>query len=166
MAQSSLYIRAISNRLAASSPRSQFLGMVVGTAVSELIDPEDKRMKFSMSEIDDEDGKWYRSLCKHNDIIGSVDDLKAIAVRSGKGLTKAAGKQSSTKKEKDVKQKPVTQSKIISIEEITEDSGDDDDLPTYEKPDSDEEDSDEDATLVQRNKPTAPVYVSDQLYQQ
>lgn len=160
MAQSSLYIRAISNRLAASSPRSQFLGMVVGTAVSELVDAEDKKMKFSMSEIDDEGGMWYRSLCKHNDIIGSVEDLKVAAVRSGKGATKTAAKQSSMQKGNDVKQKPVTQSKIISIEEVTEDSGDDDDnLPTYEKPDSDEEDSDEDATLVQRNKPTAPVYV-------
>lgn len=132
--------------------------MVVGTAVSELVDAEDKRIKFSMSEIDDDDGKWYRSLCKHNDVVGSLDDLKAVALRTSKVSTKAVYKQTHLKKETLVKQKPVTQSKIISIEEVTEDSGDEDaDLPTYEKPDSDEEDSDEDATLVQRNKPTAPV---------
>jgi telomere length regulation protein len=132
--------------------------MVVGTAVSELVDAEDKRMKFSMSEIDDDDGKWYRSLCKHNDVVGSLDDLKAVALRTSKFSTKAVYKQTHLKKETLVKQKPVTQSKVISIEEVTEDSGDEDaDLPTYEKPDSDEEDSDEDATLVQRNKPTAPV---------
>lgn len=132
--------------------------MVVGTAVSELVDAEDKRMKFSMSEIDDDDGKWYRSLCKHNDVVGSLDDLKAVALRTSKVSTKAVYKQTHLKKETLVKQKPVTQSKVISIEEVTEDSGDEDaDLPTYEKPDSDEEDSDEDATLVQRNKPTAPV---------
>ncbi|MCJ1243053.1 telomere binding protein [Trapelia coarctata] len=161
MVQSSLYIRAISNRLAAPSPRSQFLGMVVGTAVSELVDAEDKRMKFSMSEIDDDDGIWYRSLCKHNDVIGSLDDLKAGALRTGKGVAKATGKQPRAKKEPVVKQRPATESKIISIEEVTDSGDEDDDLPTYEKPDSDEEDSDEDATLVQRNKPTAPVYIRD-----
>lgn len=157
MVQSSLYIRAISNRLDAPSPRSQFLGMVVGTAVSELIDVEDKRMKFSMSEIDDANGMWYRSLCKHNDVIGSLEDLKALALRTGKGFAKAASKQPRMKKEPVVKQKPTTESKIVSIEEVTDSEDEDDDLPIYEKPDSDEEDSDEDATLVQRNKPTAPV---------
>lgn len=139
--------------------------MVVGTAVSELVDPEDKRMKFSMSEIDDDDGHWYRSLCKHNDVIGSLEDLKAVALRTGNGSEKAAGKEPPLKKAARAQQKPATTSKIISIEDVTEDSGDEDeDLPTYEKPDSDEEDSDEDPTLIQRNKPTAPVYVSHILY--
>ena len=157
MVQSSVYIRAISNRLAAASPRSQFLGMVVGTAVSELVDADDKRMKFSMTEIDDDDGMWYRSLCKHNDVIGSMEDLKAVASRTVKGFAKAASKQSRMEKEPTVKHKLATESKIISIEEIADSGDEDDDLPMYEKPDTDEEDSDEDATLVQRNKPTVPV---------
>jgi telomere length regulation protein len=50
----------------------------------------------------------------------------------------------------------VSTSEAMAVEEIHE-AGGDDDIPGYAKPDSDEEDEDEDPTLVQRNKPTAPV---------
>ena len=45
--------------------------------------------------------------------------------------------------------------------EVLDDSEDDDDLIPYAKPDSDPEDEDEDPTLINRDKPKAPVYVRD-----
>ena len=157
--QSSVYIKAISNRLAASSPRSQFLGMVVGTAISELIDSEDKRMHFSMQEIDSEEGLWYRSLCKCNDTIGSMDDFRAVAYHGKQPPAKSPTKEAPRSRIVPTKLSS-TSSKIVSIQEINESGSEDEDIPKYEKPDSDPEDQDEDATVVQRNKPTAPVYVS------
>jgi telomere length regulation protein len=164
MARSSLYINAVSNRLSASSTRSQFLGMVVGTAISELVDDADKRMKFDIEELNSEESKWYKGLIKVQDTVGTLDQLKdtkaaqvtALPLRS---KSKIAAKTAS--KAKDNVIKPGT-SKIVAIEELDDlESDEDDDLPTYEKPDSDAEDSEDDPTLIQRNKPTAPVYIRD-----
>ena len=151
--QSSLYINAISNRLAASSSRSRFLGMVVGVAVSDLVDAKDKRMTFDSEEVNSENGKWYRSLPKIADRIGLIDDLKA-PVATGSN-TKRPRKQAQRTKVTE-NSKPASISKVVSIEEV-DDSSDDEDLPMYEKPDSDAEDSEDDPTLIQRDKPTAPV---------
>lgn len=43
-ARSSTHTGAISERLSSSSPKARFLGMVVGTAISQLIDKEGSRM--------------------------------------------------------------------------------------------------------------------------
>ena len=151
--QSSVYINAISNRLAASSSRSRFLGMVVGVAVSDLVDAKDKKMTFDSEEVNSEDGKWYRSLPKLVDRVGLIRDLKVPVVADS--TTKRPQEQGQKIK---VTQdfKPASISKIVSVEEV-DDSSDDDDLPMYEKPDSDAEDSEDDPTLIQRDKPTAPV---------
>ena len=130
--------------------------MLVGTAVSELVDAKEKRMNFSAEEIDGAEGKWFRSLIEVQDMVGSISDL-----RSGKSKTKigvdgygakavvpSSGKSSHKK----------GTSKVVSIEEIDEESeSEDEGLVRYQKPDSDVSDEDEDATLVQRNKPKAPV---------
>ena len=159
LARSSAYINAISNRLAASSTRSRFLGMIVGTAVSELVDPKEKRMNFSAEEIDTTEGRWYRDLVKVSDIIGSISDLKAVAPKSKDTLME--NRNGAAGNAKNVNANSVTTSKIISIEELEDESeNEDEDIPMYEKPDSDKEDEDEDPTLIQRNKPTAPVLVS------
>ena len=159
IAQSSIYLNAISNRLAASSQRARFLGMIVGAAISGMVDPSDKRLAFSTEEINNTEGQWYRSLVKVQDRVGCVDDIRRSTApnhsnakhtepmehKSSKQLGPASGKLNTT-------------SKIISIEAIDDDEdSEDEDLMMYEKPDSDEEDEDEDPTLVQRNKPTAPV---------
>ncbi|KAL9120891.1 MAG: hypothetical protein Q9187_002558, partial [Circinaria calcarea] len=159
LTRSSVYINAISNRLAASSSRSRFLGMVVGNAVSELVDPKDKRMNFSVEEIDKDDGKRYRGLINVSDSIGDISDLKLSLSAS---TTTVNLPKEMTRSVKGVASKPAPYSKVISIEEVDDDSAsEDEDLPIYDKPDSDEEDEDEDPTLVQRNKPTAPVYIRD-----
>lgn len=157
LSRSSIYLNAVSNRLAASSPRARFLGMVVGTAFSELVDPKDKQMTFSADEMDSPDGQWYRNLTKINDSVGSITDLKpafAPPIQSSTQLSKSANSSNSARAKKSA---PAT-SKVISIEEIDDDSDSEaEDLPMYEKPDSDPDDEDEDPTLVQRDRPTAPV---------
>ena len=158
LARSSVYINAISNRLAASSSRASFLGMVVGTAISELVDPKDKQMTFSSDEINSPDGKWYRSLTSVNDAIGSVEDLK---FRTSASKNPSPQLRKTTPANGKAAKLPATSSatsKVVSIEEIVDGSdSDEDDLPTYEKPDSDASDEDEDPTLVQRDKLTTPV---------
>lgn len=155
LSRTSAYINAVSNRLSASSTRAQFLGMILGSAVSELVHPTDQQMRFTMEELNDSAGLWYKSLISTYDQIGSIHDLK---VAKGKGL-KVVPKPEH-KPQNDKLSISANNSKIIAIEELDDTDSEDDDLPVYEKPDSDAEDSDDDPTTVQRNKPTAPVYVS------
>ncbi|KAH0562622.1 hypothetical protein GP486_002700 [Trichoglossum hirsutum] len=157
LARSSIHLNGVSNRLAASSVRSRFLGMVVGTAISSLIDKPDKIMNFSMEEMDSSEAAWYKSLTGVQDWIGSISSLKTPTTDKLKGSETTSGSTASCAK------RPIgSTSKIVRIEEIESDDEDDGLIP-YEKPDSDEEDEDDDPTLVQRNKPTAPVYIRDLL---
>jgi telomere length regulation protein len=161
--RSGTYLSAISNRLAAPSPRARFLGMVVGEALSELVDKGDKKMVFKVDEMDSSEAKWYKSLVTVSDTLGSLEHLMSRTVK----VAKKPPARASQKPEKP----QVVQggSKIIAIEEVDDDDDDDDQghesdndgLVPHAKPDSDEEDSDEDPTLITRNKPTAPVYIRD-----
>ncbi|KAL2041371.1 hypothetical protein N7G274_005753 [Stereocaulon virgatum] len=162
LACSSIYLNAISNRIAASSPRARFLGMIVGTAVSQLVDSEDKKMVFSAEELSGSDGQWYAYLTNVNDKIGSISDLNPAQVPSvkcpGKTMTLVTRNIKPPRPTKALN----TTSKIITIEEIDNGSESElEDLPMYEKPDSDPSDEDDDPTLLQRNRPTAPVYIQD-----
>lgn len=157
IARSSLYLNAISNRLAASSKRASLLGMIVGTAISELVDSKEKRMNFSTEEINTTEGQWYRRLTQLTDTVGSIDDLKpSTSTLSGLSSSSSRNGPNSGKPSKS-SIKTASASKIISIEELDNSESEDEDLVMYEKPDSDPSDSDEDATLVQRNRPVAPV---------
>lgn len=158
LSQSSMYLNAISNRLAASSPRARFLGMVIGNAVSELVDAEDKRMKFTAEELNSPDGQWYTNLTKVDDTIGLIKDLKLVEASSAISLGKRSRPVTRNAVPTKLTKPPNASSKIISIEEIDDSSEtESDDLPMYGKPDSDPSDEDEDPALVQRNRPTAPV---------
>jgi telomere length regulation protein len=134
--------------------------MVVGEALSGLVDKGDKKMDFKVDEMSTSEAKWYKSLVNVSDTIGSLDSLKS-------GITTQPATKSQPRTSKPVK-KPTPfngGSRIISIEEVDDDEedeeSDDDGLVPYAKPDSDPEDSDEDATNIVRNKPTAPVYIRD-----
>ena len=156
--RSSVYINTISNRLSASSQRASFLGMLVGTAVSELVDPEGKRMKFSMEELDSVDGKWYRSLTTIEDKVGIIEDLK-IDVPQAKKPPAAKDRIPRVAKQYDTTSSNAgAASRVIAIEEVQDDiESEDEDIVMYQKPDSDASDEDEDPTLVQRDRPSAPV---------
>jgi telomere length regulation protein len=160
MMRSALWLNAISNRLAASQERARFLGLVVGEALSSLVEKGDKRLDFHMEETNQSEGRWYKGLVDVADQPGALDALKTKEV-------KKTGPSASTP---ETQAKP-TQSGAIRpsrlpprgfvIEQVDDDESDDDDLIPYAKPDSDDEDSDEDATLVRRDKPKAPVYIRD-----
>jgi telomere length regulation protein len=155
--RSSLYLNAVSNRLSSSSPRARFLGMVVGEALSALGEKPDKQMKFKMEELESSEAKWFKSLTTIRDTIGSLELLKSgqlarIPNKAKHQISRATPSPAHLRGE----------TKVVSIQEVEDDDSlEDEDLIPYAKPDSDAEDSDEDPTLVQRNKPTAPVYVRD-----
>ncbi|EAQ92860.1 hypothetical protein CHGG_01095 [Chaetomium globosum CBS 148.51] len=141
--------------LAAPHERARFLGMVVGEALSALVDKGEKRLNFKMEETDNEEGRWYKGLTSVKDAIGPLDPLfKAQA--------------DIPQKKRKAPQKPVMKQATrppqtgFIIEELSDEAGpEEDDIVPYAKPDSDAEDSDEDATLVRRDKLKAPVYIRD-----
>jgi telomere length regulation protein len=158
MLRSGAHLSAVSNRLAASSPRARFLGMVVGEALSSLVDKGDKKMDFKVEEMSTPEAKWYKSLANVVDTIGSLEPLRS------KPIAETSKPNPLTFKQVPKPRAPPSGSKIVVIEEIESDEAvdsDDDGLVPYAKPDSDAEDSDEDVTLITRNKPTAPVYIRD-----
>lgn len=154
--RSSAFLNAVSNRLAASSNRARFLGMVVGTGMSALIEEPEKALKFDLEEMRSEEAQWYLSLTNVSDELGSLrTSLEMLRETQSKRPEQTRPKLAP--KPKAHAQRQGT-SKIVAIEEIEDsDEDEDDDLIPYEKPDDDAYDSDDDPTLIQRNKPTAPV---------
>ncbi|KAI9926433.1 telomere binding protein [Aspergillus wentii] len=157
--RSSIFLNVVSNRLAASSTRARFLGMIIGTAISQLIEEPGKGMKFDLEEMESEEAHWYLNLLRTEDEPGSLGLLKEQKDSAPKA-NRPTKKSSSTPAQSQT-------TKIVAIEEIEdsanedEEEEEDDDLIPYEKPDDDPSDSDEDPTLIQRNKPTVPVYIRD-----
>ena len=164
LSRSGLYLNVVSNRLASSSSRARWLGMVVGEVISRLVDTaEAKPMNFAMEELQTAEAKWYKSLVDVQDTIG--ESLKALRKPvSAEAAADVIDFQPNTKTTTKVKKPTPTPnhtSEIMSIEEIETDEEEGEDLIPYGKPDSDAEDSDDDPTLITRGKPTAPVYIRD-----
>ncbi|KAL4946398.1 hypothetical protein BDV06DRAFT_182488 [Aspergillus oleicola] len=161
--RSGVFLNTVSNRLAASSSRARFLGMIIGTAISQLIEEPGKAMKFGLEEMESSEAIRYLNLIQTRDEIGSLDTMKApIANQPRQAPTNSSATKAAPRAPGKSKQGTA---KIMALEEIEdsdeEDEDDDDDLIPYEKPDEDPSDEDEDPTLIQRNKPTAPVYIRD-----
>ena len=158
VSKSSVYLSGISNHLAASSPKVRFLGMVVGSTVSEILDEPTKQLKFKAEDSESVEWRWYKGLVSIDDQLGTIADLKPKSKPLENAIMKAGQKSSGPKATPQLASGST--SKIVSIEEIedgSEEEEDEDDLPIYEKPDSDPSDDDKDPELVQRNKPIAPV---------
>ncbi|KAI1430043.1 telomere length regulation protein [Xylaria sp. FL1777] len=158
--RSSLYLNAISNRLAISQSRARFLGMVVGEALSGLVHGKDNKLDFKMEEMATDEADWYKSLVHVSDKAGPLDPLRTSAPPSRPKdlniLARPARKQGPS-----LLQNNSAKPGFI-IEEVEDDGEQEDpDLVPYAKPDSDEEDSDDDPTLINRNKSKAPVYIRD-----
>ncbi|KAL2840690.1 telomere length regulation protein-domain-containing protein [Aspergillus pseudoustus] len=156
-----VFLNAVSNRLAAASTRARFLGMLIGTAISQLIEEPGKGMKFDLEEMESAEAEWYLSLIRCEDSIGSLGPIKL----QGNSATEPKQKATFASHFRPFKKSGQTATtKIVAIEErddSDEEEGEDEDLVPYEKPDEDPSDSDDDPTLVERNKPTAPVYIRD-----
>lgn len=155
MAKSTHHVNGISNRIGAASARARFLGIAVGIAISKMVDKPDLQLKFELEGAEDEESKWYQQLTEVNDRVGSIHDLASmnnmtvptsvVPRAKAKAPFKAPGSPS------------IQGPRVIEI--ISDDE--DDDLLIYEKPDSDPEDDTDDPTAINRNKPTAPVYIRD-----
>lgn len=137
--------------------------MVVGEALSGLIHTQEKRLDFHMGETKTEEGLWYKSLVVVDDKVGPVSPLRAQDAPKKPPLIPEAP-AAKPKAPKPHPSRPIATSGFI-LEEVQDDDGDgqeeDEDLVPYAKPDSDAEDSDDDPTLINRNKPKAPVYTRD-----
>jgi telomere length regulation protein len=159
LGRSGVYLNAVSNRLAATSPRSRFLGMVVAMAISALVDSPGKAMKFDIEEMDSEEAKWYRSLTSIEDNVGPIQNLSNWnGTTTSRGTDKDSKGSAMKHQTANFSHAKTHTSKVVAIEEVSTDSEEeDDDLMAYEKPDSDASDSEDDPTLIQRSKPTAPV---------
>lgn len=174
-ARSSGHMSGTSNRLHTSNSRARWLGMVVATAISCLVDKERSRMSFGTDELRTGEGEWYQDLVKVKDEVGSFEDFREV-LRSQSKLVKhprAKAVNTQTLPMLNGKQtfgpvRPPVQTEVHGekVMEILDDddaleSNHDDSFTPYAKPDSDAEDSDEDATLVNRNKSRPPVYIRD-----
>lgn len=158
--RTSVFLNAVSNRLAASSNRARFLGMIVGTGISQLIEEPGKAMKFDLDEMQSEEALWYLSLTRVHDKVGAVESIRSLQKAPATTQQPTKGTQPSQGQKPRARSDRPQASKIVAIEEIDdseEETEEDDDLLPYEKPDEDAEDEDEDPTLIQRNKPSAPV---------
>lgn len=151
--RSGIFLSAVSNRLAAASTKARFLGMIVGTAISQLIEEPGKAMRFDLEEMESDEAYWYLSLVKMKDEFGSLDAIKTQKNEISK--QQMPSEASSTTSTAHTQPRSSQQSKIISIEEVDDGA---EEIP-YETPGFDASDSDDDPTLVKRKKPTPPVYV-------
>jgi telomere length regulation protein len=167
MARSSAHLNGMSNRLNSSSPRARFLGMVVGMAISDLVDKQGSKMNFEIDDLKTPEAKWYQHLVKVDDKIGSFKDIKeAFGARSlteTDSTTTSKARPAKNLAQPKLTPKPLIQEEVQGprIMEVLDDSEEDDDLVPYAKPDFDPEDEDEDPTMINRDKPKAPVYIRD-----
>ncbi|KAJ4362832.1 telomere binding protein [Ascochyta clinopodiicola] len=160
MAKSTYHVNGMSNRIGAASPRARFLGIAVGTAISRMVDKPELQLKIELEGSEAAEAKWYEQLTKLDDKLGSISDL-----RQKRTLVKAKSQPAPKPKPAP---KPSSTTPAIAevqgprvIEVLSDSESEDQDLVAYSKPDSDPEDEDEDPTAINRNKPTAPVYIRD-----
>jgi telomere length regulation protein len=162
ISQSGSFLHMVSNRLSSSIPRARYLGMVVATAMSRMVDASGKIMDFGVEELENAESRELFKLTSVSDEVGNINELKQLD--SGLQTSSAIVVEMQLPKRKaPAKSSQVQPSKVISIEEVEDDSdevSDDEDLVPYAKPDDDPSDSDEDPTLINREKPMAPVYVT------
>ncbi|KAI1166843.1 telomere length regulation protein-domain-containing protein [Nemania serpens] len=158
--RSSSYLNAISNRLAVSQSRARFLGMVVGEALSGLVHGKETKLDFKMEEMATDEATWYKSLVHVFDKAGPLDPLRtSLSTPQIKSSHKSTGPVSKQGTPHFIKTPAKTG---FIIEEIQDDEEQEEPgLAPYAKPESDAEDSDDDPTLINRNKPKAPVYIRD-----
>jgi telomere length regulation protein len=169
LARSSAHLNGMSNRLNASSRRARFLGMVVGMAISDLVDKPGSKMDFDIDDLKTPESKWYQRLVRVHDKIGSFSHVKEVF---GTNAVHASAEKPKTSTQSRPVKKPASSAPLSKsiiqevpqgprIMQVLDESDEDHDLVPYAKPDSDPEDEDEDPTLINRDRPKAPVYIRD-----
>ncbi|CAN9206083.1 unnamed protein product [Alternaria alternata] len=159
MAKSTYHVNGMSNRIGAASTRARFLGIAVGVAISKMVDKPELQLKFELEGAEAEEASWYQRLTEVDDRVGDITDFKT----KRDDIAPAKKVQSKPKSTPRAPKAPaITEMQGPRVVEVMSDSEDEDaDLMVYEKPDSDPEDDTDDPTAINRNKPTAPVYIRD-----
>ncbi|CAN9310661.1 unnamed protein product [Alternaria alternata] len=159
MAKSTYHVNGMSNRIGAASTRARFLGIAVGVAISKMVDKPELQLKFELEGAEAEEASWYQRLTEVDDRVGDITDFKT----KRHDIAPAKKVQSKPKSNPRMPKAPaITEVQGPRVVEVMSDSEDEDaDLMVYEKPDSDPEDDTDDPTAINRNKPTAPVYIRD-----
>lgn len=164
LSKSSSYLNSISKHFSSNSLRVRWLGMVVGQSISQLVDKQETKMKFTDESLDTDETRWYTSLLHLEELPLAKPDLPSLfrpKTQMEKEVVPPTALQIRPKQpvRKKAQQEPKASTSTRRIVEIV----DDDDLVPYAKPDSDPEDDDPDPTLVNREKPKPPVYIRDLL---
>jgi telomere length regulation protein len=152
--RSSDYLNGVSKHLSSSSTRSRWLGMVVATTVSGVVDTNGPKIEFDDESMTTLEAEWYKSLSTLNDepsATWTLSDLFSQDVQPSRGPKLTASLPIRKQKGKPERSKKVKSATPNVIEVI------DDDIVGYAKPDSDPEDEEEDPTLINREKPRPPV---------
>jgi telomere length regulation protein len=160
IAKSSTQMHGVSNRLNATSSRARWLGMIVSMTISGLTDKKANQLTFTDDAMETEEAKWYQQLVHVDDKVGCLEDIRNAATIGKRVASIPIEKKALPARPQKVtgKHSLSSQAVISSGPRIVElDSDEEEDLIPYAKPDSDPEDEDEDPTLIQRNKPKAPV---------
>ncbi|TLD11473.1 hypothetical protein E2P81_ATG10121, partial [Venturia nashicola] len=171
--RSSGHMQGVSNRLDASNSRARWLGMVVGTALSSLVDKAGSKLSFGTDDMQSAEAIRYMKLVNIDDKPSTLQDFaKLMAETDQRRIAKLNRPVPPRQVMPKINGKPTfgplrppakvqTEVEGDKIAELSDSDSDDDGLTPYAKPDSDAEDSDEDATLVNRDKSRAPVYIRD-----
>ncbi|EMC95450.1 hypothetical protein BAUCODRAFT_40554, partial [Baudoinia panamericana UAMH 10762] len=163
ISRSSQHMQGTSNRLDTSGNRARWLGMIVATSISSLVDKEGSRMDFATNDVRTEEAVWYLGLVRVQDGIGSLQDFSRLIhnITAGKRLPPQPVFGPPRPPPPPVQSEVIGEKVTEIVDADDEDEQNNDGLKPYAKPDSDPEDSDDDATLVNRNKPRPPVYIRD-----
>lgn len=155
--RSGSFMHMVSKRLEASQTRARLLGMIVGEALSQLVEKVDKKLDFKMEETKSEEALWYKSLVEVSDAIGPVDSLRSTQEQE-RVVHKKASRPSRDLKPALKPALSAGKGKVV-IEVVDSDEDMEDDIVPLKKPDDDEEDSDDDPETIRRDMPKAPVYI-------
>lgn len=167
LARSSTHMTGTSNRLGSSSVRARVLGMCVAMAISSLVDKDGQKMNFDIEDVKTDEAKSFMELVNTRDTVGQLS--KAMEYIHG---SKPQPAKLAVRPKPDINTVNTSSKMDVRISEVESGAGaprviellskdEQDDLTPYGKPDSDPEDEDDDPTLVNRNKPRAPVYIRD-----
>jgi len=163
--KSSKYMKSISDHLASQSAQIRWLGMVVGSALSSLVDKEGLQLKIDDEDLSTSEAKWY--LLLPSIIISPRKTLELSTLFSTRDFVQPGPNTTMEDPRLTGADIPGTlpnleggnsvkvPSKVNRIQILDDGDG----LIQMQKPDSDPEDDDEDPTLVNREKIKPPVYV-------
>lgn len=159
LARSSLHTSGTSKRLDASSSQARFLGMIVAMALSELVGDKSP-MDFKVDEVRTPSALAYLGLVRKDNKIPLLNDLDLLASEPISPEKSVILEAKIPKQSRAGPVVPRQAAPLAGTSRVIELMGDDDLVP-YPKPDDDLEDDDEDPTMVNRDRPRAPVYIRD-----